>query len=49
MLADARQGRPTEIRYINGWLADNGARLGIPTPVNQLLTERVESLLHRNH
>jgi 2-dehydropantoate 2-reductase len=47
MLADARQGRSTEIRYINGWLADSGERLGIPTPVNQLLTERVESLIHR--
>jgi 2-dehydropantoate 2-reductase len=47
MLADARQGRSTEIRYINGWLAESGERLGIPAPVNQLLTERVESLIHR--
>ncbi len=47
MLADARQGRSTEIRYINGWLVDSGKRLGIPAPVNQLLTERVESLIHR--
>lgn len=49
MLADARQGRPTEIRYINGWLAENGESLGIPTPVNRLLTGRVESLIHRKH
>lgn len=47
MLADARQGRTTEIHYINGWLADSGKGLGIAAPVNQLLTERVESLIHR--
>lgn len=44
MLGDVRRNRETEIRYINGWLADTGEQLGLATPVNRMLTERVQSL-----
>lgn len=32
----------TEVRWLNGAVADLGARLGIPTPVNATLTELLE-------
>jgi len=44
MRADVQAGRPTEIAYINGYLAMLGQRLAINTPVNQMLTERVQQL-----
>jgi len=44
MLADVRQGRKTEIDYINGYLVRLGSELGIPTPVNRMLTERIRQL-----
>ncbi|MGM0769537.1 MAG: ketopantoate reductase family protein [Pseudomonadota bacterium] len=44
MRADVLQGRPTEINYINGYLSKLGYELGIGTPVNQMLTERVQQL-----
>ncbi|MEX2473966.1 ketopantoate reductase family protein [Marinobacter sp.] len=44
MRADVRQGRTTEIHYINGYLVNLGKELGIETPVNQMLTERVTLL-----
>lgn len=44
MLSDVRQGRKTEIDYINGYLVRLGSQLGIPTPVNRMLTERVRQL-----
>jgi 2-dehydropantoate 2-reductase len=39
MLQDVRHGRPTEIDYINGAVVREGQRLGIPTPLNLLLTK----------
>jgi 2-dehydropantoate 2-reductase len=39
MLQDVRRGRPTEIDYINGAVVREGQRLGIPTPLNLLLTK----------
>jgi 2-dehydropantoate 2-reductase len=44
MRADVLQGRRTEIDFINGYLAQLGKELGIKTPVNQMLTERVQQL-----
>lgn len=41
MLQDVRRGRPTEIDYINGAVAREGQRLGIPTPLNLLLTKLI--------
>ncbi|MDI3341109.1 MAG: 2-dehydropantoate 2-reductase [Sphaerobacter sp.] len=40
---DLDRGRgTTEVRWLNGAVADQGARLGIPTPVNARLTALVE-------
>lgn len=44
MRADVQRGRRTEIDFINGYLAKLGKELGIGTPVNQMLTERVQQL-----
>ena len=44
MRADVLAGRPTEIDFINGYLARLGQQHGIPTPVNQMLTEQVQQL-----
>jgi 2-dehydropantoate 2-reductase len=44
MRADVLRKRQTEIDFINGYLAKLGKELGIDTPVNQMLTERVQQL-----
>lgn len=44
MLQDALRGSPTEIATINGAVAREGRRLGVPTPVNTLLTQLVQAL-----
>ena len=44
MRADVLHHRRTEIDFINGYLARLGNELGIETPVNQMLTERVQQL-----
>ena len=42
---DVQSGRPrTEVRWLNGAVVEYGARLGIPTPVNRMLTDTVEGL-----
>lgn len=35
---DVRRGNPTEIDFLNGYIAKKGAELGIPTPANQAIT-----------
>ncbi|MGO2135313.1 ketopantoate reductase family protein [Marinobacter sp.] len=44
MRADVNARRKTEINFINGYLVQCGKRHGIATPVNQMLTERVQAL-----
>jgi 2-dehydropantoate 2-reductase len=44
MLQDVLRGSPTEIAAINGAVLREGRRLGIATPVNQLLAELVAAL-----
>ncbi len=44
MLQDALRGSPTEIATINGAVVREGRRLGVPTPVNALLTSLVTAL-----
>jgi 2-dehydropantoate 2-reductase len=41
MLQDREHGRQTEIEMINGAIAREGARLGVPTPVCDTLTDLV--------
>ena len=43
-LQDILRGSPTEIDAINGAVAREGRRLGVPTPVNALLAELVVAL-----
>lgn len=38
MLQDVQRGKQTEIDYINGAIVKEAERLGIPTPLNRLLT-----------
>jgi 2-dehydropantoate 2-reductase len=44
MLQDVLRGSPTEIATINGAVVREGARLGVATPANTLLTELVAAL-----
>jgi 2-dehydropantoate 2-reductase len=44
MLQDVLRGSPTEIAMINGAVIREGQRLGVPTPVNALLTMLIEAL-----
>ena len=44
MLQDAMRGSVTEIATINGAVVREGQRLGVPTPVNHLLTTLVQAL-----
>ncbi|WP_310599910.1 2-dehydropantoate 2-reductase [Desulfobulbus sp.] len=44
MLQDILRGAPTEIDAINGAIVAKGQELGIPTPVNQLLTRLIKAL-----
>jgi hypothetical protein len=34
---DLQRGKPTEIDALNGFVAERGAALGVPTPVNRML------------
>ncbi|MDX1635410.1 MAG: 2-dehydropantoate 2-reductase [Marinobacter sp.] len=44
MLSDVRNRRPTEIDFINGWIADQCEARNLPAPVNRMLTERVKAI-----
>jgi 2-dehydropantoate 2-reductase len=41
MLADVRNKRKTEIENINGAIVSQGQKLGIATPVNEILTQLI--------
>ena len=41
MLQDLERGRPTEIGFLNGAIAERGAHHGIPTPWNQCITDLI--------
>ena len=44
MLQDVARDAPTEIEAINGAVAREGARLGVPTPTNEMLWRLVRAL-----
>jgi len=44
MLQDVLNHRPTEIEALNGQIVAHGKRLGLPTPVNALLTDLIKAL-----
>ena len=41
MCQDVRQGRQTEIEYINGFICEQGDRLGVPAPMNRALVDAI--------
>lgn len=41
MLVDITSGRKTEVDFINGGLAREGKRLGIPTPINDVIIQLI--------
>jgi 2-dehydropantoate 2-reductase len=43
MLQDVMRGRRTEIDYLNGYVAQQGRRLGVKTPFNDAVVELVNS------
>ncbi|OGF52867.1 MAG: hypothetical protein A2Z21_04185 [Candidatus Fraserbacteria bacterium RBG_16_55_9] len=45
MLQDRHRSKRTEIEYINGAIAREGQRLGVPTPLNRFLTQLVRKTL----
>lgn len=48
MWVDLEEGRRTEVDAINGFIASEGRRLGVPTPVNDELTQRIRELEARS-
>ena len=46
MLQDILRGARTECDAINGAIAAEGRRLGIPTPVNEILWQLVQAAIH---
>ena len=44
MLQDVRAGRPTEIEILSAEICRRGERLGVPTPLNQLMTSLIRQL-----
>ncbi|MCM8779004.1 MAG: 2-dehydropantoate 2-reductase [Candidatus Omnitrophica bacterium] len=44
MLQDVLKKRRTEIDFINGAIVNEGKKLGIPTPVNSVLTDLVKTI-----
>lgn len=45
MLQDVRNGRRTEIDYMNGYICRYAEAHGIPTPINKRLTDDVRQLV----
>ena len=44
MAQDVIKGRPTEIYYLNGFVVEQGRRVGVPTPYNSAAVAVVESM-----
>ena len=47
MYDDWKAGRPTEIDELNGYIVKRGKELGVPTPMNEMLTALIKGLTHR--
>ena len=47
MLQDVLRGAPTECDAINGAIVSEGRRLGMPTPVNEILWQLVRAAVHQ--
>lgn len=47
MYDDWKAGRRTEIDYLNGYIVEQGRKLGIPTPVNEALTAMIKTITEK--
>jgi 2-dehydropantoate 2-reductase len=47
MYDDWKAGRPTEIDHLNGYIVEQGRKLGIPAPVNEALTALIKTLTEK--
>lgn len=47
MYDDWKAGRPTEIDSLNGFVVEQGRKLGIPTPVNEALTAMIKTITEK--
>lgn len=47
MYDDWKAGRQTEIDHLNGFIVDQGRKLGIPTPVNEALTAMIKTITEK--
>jgi 2-dehydropantoate 2-reductase len=47
MYDDWKAGRPTEIDALNGFIVKRGRELGIPTPLNEMLTAAIKVITER--
>ena len=43
-LSAVERGKPTEVDYLNGYIADNGKEYDVPTPVNDKIIELVKEI-----
>lgn len=48
MYDDWKAGRPTEIDFLNGYVAKIGRQFGIPTPLNDMLTAVIKAVTERD-
>jgi 2-dehydropantoate 2-reductase len=48
MYDDWKAGRPTEIDYLNGYIAKKGKEFGIPTPLNETLAALVKVITEQS-
>ena len=44
MAQDVAKGRPTEIDYMNGYIVERGAEIGVATPVNAAVVDAVKEI-----
>ena len=44
MYDDWKAGRPTEIKYLNGYIVDRAKALGIPVPANEMVVALIKAL-----
>jgi 2-dehydropantoate 2-reductase len=47
MYDDWKAGRPTEIEYLNGYVAKLGRQAGVPTPLNEALTALIKTITEK--
>jgi len=47
MAQDVAEGRPTEIDYLNGYVAKLGRETGVPTPLNEALSALIKTITER--